>query len=257
MHIYFKLFGTGVLQLIILTTINGIKADEMIQEGMVVDSLSGKPVPFVHILNESSRRGYITDSLGKFSIRTELGDTLAFISLGYLGKVVIVDTLLPVIKLMPRTYDIEEVSIEDYRSYKQFQNDFLNLEVENEEEIQGLPKGKPIDIPVLLDTNYLANDAFMIFHPVSYLYYKFSKEERSKRKAFYLKRQEGEQLVIEKKYNRDIVHHITGLEGEELTNFIGFCNFSHKYLFESTELEIVIRIYEKFEEYKSGEKSNE
>ena len=234
----------------LLFPVNFLKAginqnNDTLQESVIVDSVTGRSISFVHIVNESTRRGYITDSTGKFKIRCKKGDTLVFISLGYLGKVVIVDSLPHQISLVPRTYKIDEVSIESYRSYNQFKKDFLELEAEKAPEIQGLPKGKPIDIPVLLDTNHINSPAFLVLHPLSYLYYKFSKEEKSKRKAFYLERQAGERVIIERKFNREIVSRITGLEDEELTNFIGFCNFSHPFLFEATELEIVKEINKK------------
>lgn len=243
------LFGIAVVTILFVT--GAIQEEEMIYEGFVVDSLTGHKLPFVHILNESSRVTYITDSMGKFRIACRGGDTLAIISLGYLGRVVIVDSLQKAIALVPRSYKIEEVRVQTYRSYDQFKKDFMDAAPHKEKKIEGLPEAKPIDIPILLDTNIISSPAFMVFHPLSYLYYNFSKEEKSKRKAYYLKRQEGERLIIEKKYNRDIVQRITGLEGDDLTNFIGFCNFDHTFLFESTELEIVRKIYEKLAVYKA------
>lgn len=257
MQIRYSIILLGFLICHILFTANKKANDNNIQQGKVVDTLTGCPLPFVQILNESTRKGYITDSTGKFRIPCKNGDTLVFISLGYLGKVVIADTSLHTVFLKQRTYNIDEVSIQTNRSYEQFKRDFLEIEPEKSLRIEGIPEGKPIDIPILLDTNYIQSDAFAILNPISFLYYKFSKEEKSKRKAFYLKRQEGERLVIDKKFNREIVHRITGLGGDELTNFIGFCNFSHKFLYEATELEIVNKIYEKFEIYKTLEETNE
>ena len=231
--------------------------DETVHEGTVVDSSNGRVLPFVQILNESTRRAYITDSTGKFYIPCKNGDTLVFICLGYYGKVVITDSLFRVVSLLPRSYNIEAVSIESYRSYDQFKRDFLKIELDKGPQIEGLPDGKAIDVPILLDTNYIHSPAFLVMHPLSYLYYNLSKEEKSKRKVFYLERRQGEQLIVEKKFNREIVHRITGLDGDKLTNFIGFCNFSHQFLYKSTELEIVKKIHEKYEVYKSIVEANE
>jgi len=234
----------------LLSTGMSRSCEPKIWKGIVVDSVTDSPLSFVHILNESTRRGYISDSSGKFSIECSSGDTLVFISLGYLGKVIIVDILEQEVQLVPRIYSIDEVSIQTYRSYEQFRHDFLKVQPEKDLEIKGLPRGKPIDVPVLLDTNQIQSPAFLLFHPLSFLYYNFSKEEKSKRKAFYLERRKGEEIVVQGKFNREIIHQITGLEGDDLTNFIGFCNFSHEFLYESTELEIVNKIYEKFDAYK-------
>lgn len=251
------LYLVGIILPAILFSASKESGDQMMQEGFVIDSSTGQPISFVHILNESTRRGYITDSTGKFQISIKHGDTLVFISLGYMGKVIIVDSLFHDVSLLPRTYKIDEVSIQGIRSYEQFKRDFLQIELEEKRKIQGLPEGKPIDIPILLDTNYIHSDAFLVFHPLSYLYYNFSKEEKSKRKVFYLERREGEQIIIDRKYNRNLVHKITGLEGDELTNFIGFCNFSHQFLLYATELDIVNKINEKFSAFKLIIKTNE
>lgn len=253
MQIRCLIFLTGILFLVFIIPESIAAGDDTIYEGTVVDSLTSRPLPFVHILNESTRRGYITDSTGKFRIPWNNGDTLVFISLGYLGKVVIADSLPQMISIVPRSYKIEEVSIESYRTYDQFKRDFLEIKPEKGPQIEGLPKGKPIDVPLLLDTNHISSPAFLVLHPFSFLYYNFSKEEKSKRKVFYLERRQGEQLIVERKFNREIVHRITGLDGDELTNFIGFCNFSHQFLYESTEIEIVKKIYENFEIYSKSE----
>ena len=243
--------------LVMFVTTGTTASNEIMQDGIVIDSVTGTPIPFVHILNESSRKGYISDSAGEFHVALNRGDTLVFISLGYMGKVIIADSSLKTVLLLPRAYKIDEVSIQSIRSYEQFKRDFLQIEPEKEKKIEGLPEGKPIDIPILLDTSYIKSDAFLVLHPLSYLYYNFSKEEKSKRKVFYLKRQEGEKIIIDRKYNRSIVSEITGLEGDELTNFIGFCNFSHQYLLYATELEIVNKIGEMLIVYKSIVNTNE
>ena len=90
----------------------------------------------------------------------------------------------------------------------------------------------------------------MIMHPVSGLYYRFSKEEQSKRKLQYLEEQELKQADVDDKYNRELISEITGLKENDLINFMGYCNFSFNYLYNATPLEIVEAIHLKFEEFK-------
>ena len=69
-----------------------------------------------------------------------------------------------------------------------------------------------------------------------------------------LKRAER-QRVIDKKYNREVIYSITHLSDDEITEFMGFCNFSEDYLFETTEYDILVKIEEKFKEYKIWKES--
>ena len=64
-------------------------------------------------------------------------------------------------------------------------------------------------------------------------------------------KQEEKQRIIDKKYNREIIYKITRLPEDELTDFMGFCNFSTEYLLNATEYEILVKIEEKFREYKA------
>lgn len=220
--------------------------------GRIINCKNHYGVGYAQIYNESRRQGYITDSLGYFSSSVQIGDTIAILSLGYLSKVVVItDSLINsrlVIRICPRSYPIEEVEVEMPRTYKQLKKAILAYQPE-EFKVEGVPEGKPIDVPLLLDTTYLKSGGFAIFHPVSFLYYNLSKKEKTKRKAFYLQKQEEQRPAIEKKYNREIVKEFTGLEGDELTNFIGYCNFSHQFLYESTALEIIQAIDEKYKLY--------
>ena len=223
--------------------------------GQVVDSLSGKGIAYVQVFNESTRKFVISDTTGHFQTVLEGNDTLVFMCLGYLGEVYFVqdspEFSFPTICLVPYQYPIEEVSITRYRDYNQFRHEFLRVQPEKDLEIAGLPKPNYRDIPLLLDTNVLRSTEFLVFHPISFLYYNFSKEEKSKRKVFYLERQQREQVVIDRKYNRELIGKITGLSGEDITKFMWFCNFNHRFLYEASELEIVQKIDEKFREYET------
>lgn len=237
----------------LLLTAQDYKASVALK-GQVVDSVSGTGIAYMQIFNESTRRFVISDTAGHFEIELKGTDTLVFTCLGYLGKVHIIHVSytgkIQIIRLIPYIYPIEEVSISKYRDYKQFQKEFLLVQPEQKLEIAGLPKPKYRETPTMLDTNYLRSSEFLVFHPISFLYYNFSKEEKSKRKVYYLQRQQREQVLIDRKYNRELIEKITGLSGEEITKFMWFCNFSHQFLYEASELEIVQKVDEKYQEYK-------
>lgn len=60
----------------------GVSAQEIIK-GIVVDSATFKPLPFVNIQLKNSRKGTTTDSQGNFSIVGSREDTLMFSIVGY------------------------------------------------------------------------------------------------------------------------------------------------------------------------------
>jgi hypothetical protein len=61
--------------------------------------------------------------------------------------------------------------------------------------------------------------------------------------------------IIYEKFNPDIVGELTGLKGDELTEFMVFCNFSEKYLFETNQYHILVKMLEKLEEFKKLKES--
>ena len=219
----------------------------IIQDGL------GKPVTYAHIYNESRRFGSISDSLGHFKMKVLPGDTLIFIALGYLGKYYVVGQddfkTTQIISLVPRSYEIEELSFHFPRSYTHFKHEILTLDPDENKPLSDLPEYNPYKTPYLFDTTRIYSAGFILMHPVSGLYYRFSKVEKSKRKVWQLQQQEMKQARVDEKYNRKLVFEITGLSDELLTHFIGFCNFSFSYLFESTPYEIVEAIELKYQKY--------
>jgi hypothetical protein len=222
-------------------------------QGRIIDCINRQSVAYADIYNESTRKGIFADSSGFFRMPANIGDTLIIQSMGFHGKVYYILDLssnpIDTLELCPQTYDIGVVLIDLPHTYEGFKKTFLEIEPDRGLQIEGLPKAKLQDIPSLLDTNYLNSDHFAIFSPINYLYYKYSKEEKSKRKVFYLERQKREQLLIDKKYNRELIERMTGFKGDSITDFMVFCSFSHQFLYESTELEIVAEIDKKFNEY--------
>ena len=220
----------------------------------VIDFTSSQNIPYTEVFNERSRTGVMADSTGLFLIFVLPGDTLIFQGMGYLGRVCLVEQIITnvqdTIELCPQAYELGEVSLNFSRSYEQLKHEFLTIKPDRGLEIEGLPKAKIQDIPALLDTNYLNSNGFAIFHPISYPYYMYSKEEKSKWQVFYLERQKREQLLIDKKYNCELIEKMTGLKGDAITEFMDYCTFSHKFLYKAAELEIVEMIDKKFREYK-------
>ncbi len=219
----------------------------------LICSETNGPVSFAHVYNESKRFGTISDSTGKFEITASVDDTLIFIALGYLGKYYIVQPAdfrsLDTIFLGIRAYKIEEINLTFPRTYKQFKNELLVINPDKNRVMPELPRYNKYKTPYLLDENRIYSADFLIAHPISGLYYRYSKVEKSKRKVWRLQQEEMKRARVEEKFNRTIAAEISGLSGNELTEFIGFCNFSFDYLFTARPYDILVETEQKFHDY--------
>jgi hypothetical protein len=107
----------------------------------------------------------------------------------------------------------------------------------------------PNKVPQLLDPKLVSATGSGIGISITYFYNIFSKEVKSQKKLIGLQQEQKEQVVINQKFNRELVHRLTGLNGDEITEFINFCDLSHMFLFNATDYEIVEVIHDKLEEY--------
>ncbi len=137
-------------------------------------------------------------------------------------------------------------------NYADFKRRFLALKLNNEPIDIGLPKAKP-GIPKLLDDNYIKSFWFAINSPISFLYYNFSKVERSRRKAYELRYEKDQYAVIDSKINRHKIQYWTGLKENDLDNFILYCDFSFNYLLSVDEYDLILKVKEKLQDFKKTE----
>jgi hypothetical protein len=86
--------------------------------------------------------------------------------------------------------------------------------------------------------------------PITFLYNTFSRKAKMDRIYADLVANESEVLRLAQKYNPEIVHRITKLEGEKLEGFMLYCSFTYYTLITSSDLEIEQMIAYKFIQYK-------
>ncbi len=129
--------GTLLVLSFLIVTLSEVNSQnvKLVQlTGRITDELL-RPLPFAHIFVMNDLRGTITDPQGKFSFVTEIHDTILFSCLGYKKKVITIPDNLPEpfltldIVLEEDTIMIAEVEIYPWKSYEEFKNAFLNLEL--------------------------------------------------------------------------------------------------------------------------------
>ncbi len=213
-------------------------------KGIVVDQ-SFQPIENVHIINFRTGAISITDSTGFFSLKVQENDSLFVSSLAHHDTLLIVvfPEKFQIISLVPEKYHIGEVKVFEWGStYQDFREAFLDLEIEQLGEKLGLPVQDPDVVPFYLDEAQLKSPAFAINSPISFLYYNFSKKEKSARKVYRLNRDKELWDKYFSIFNKENVHEITGLEGEDLEKFWLYLNQEFECTPSCSEYEILSEI---------------
>jgi hypothetical protein len=228
-------------------------------KGIIVNEQTFEYIPLVHIYNERTRRTSVSDTSGYFAVSVCKEDTLVFSAIGFFLKAVCInDSMLMeksvFIELTPRRYEILEARVYALGTYEQFKQKVLALklketktdklrkslydisrqtgrEVKYQQEMDKLARGVLYSVPIL------------------------TPEEIAMIKLKKIREKEKIRNIIYEKFNPDIVGELTGLEGDEITEFMVFCNFSEKYLLETNQYYILVNVLEKFEEYRKLKES--
>lgn len=203
--------------------------------GLVEDSVTRSELIGAHVRNLTSGNLAISDEYGKFRIPAQSGDTLLFTNVGYqqLGWIIKESWFSDERKAFALPVDtiyLDEVVIGELPEYQRFKQ----LIVETEPEDTGFwyhGMEKPVmEKDNVMEKKEYANPIFMATHPISFLHHAFSKKEKEKRKMLTLQRQSGSVKKAQSKFTREWVSEMTRLEGDSLTDFIAFCEFTPEYI---------------------------
>ena len=230
--------------LILLSYYNSSKATRIENDSIVrvsgqIVTQSSRPIPLAHILVKGKRSGQICDSLGIFHLQVAKLDTLIISALGFKTQEwavpFISNTTLPLfypIPLEKTAYLINEVNVFAFGTWEDFKADFLKLEIKNDYEINSqITKElapfhtKPPNIVPPQYRTLIEKPNFIKHIKVlpSYLFTKFSRSEKRKRKIAGLIRNNWKTKKYAKYYTSDIVSAHTGLKGKALEDFMAYC----------------------------------
>jgi hypothetical protein len=224
-------------------------------KGYIIDEKTLGQIPLVHIYNERTRNTSVSDTSGNFRLKVKNGDTLVFSAIGYFHKAIYInDSLLReetvLIELSPRTYEISEARVYALGTYEQFKQKVIALRLPEtrtdklRKYLQDLSKKTGKEVKYQQEMDKLTRGGVLFSVPI------LSPEEKEMIKLKKILEKEKVQKIINEKFNREIVADLTGLKEEDLTEFIVFCNFSEKYLLETNQYDILVKVLEKLELYK-------
>lgn len=229
-------------------------AQESQVTGLLVDSATAEVLPFAHVQNYTSEVSVVSSERGHFQLPAKLGDTIVFSSVGYetLGWVVGEDWISgsKTIRLPQDTVLLEDVIVSEMPTEAEFKQRVIEYQPEDTTFwYHGMPLPKEKSDPTLSEKS-INNPLFAILQPTDFLYHRFSKREKERRKYHkILQRQRVEQAAYTK-FSRQWIGEMTQLEGDVLTDFIEYCDYSLEYLERTPQYMILEDMLAKLDTFK-------
>lgn len=241
----------------ILLLVVNVFAQQKTYKGKVYDGITYEPLSGASIYNMNTQKFAFTDKNGAFSMNLSLNDTLVISKSIYRQLVVTVNKQIfygmEDFFLYYKATMLKEVNIIAINpSYEGFKKDIVTLELPEyykRVEDTKLNEFQKANATYKPDGNLLALGGKMTTSPITYLYDKYSRKSRMDRLYNEMVSYEEEIDRIQDKYNREIVSNLTGLQGEELMNFMMYCRFGYYDLVRMSDEEIRSKIISKFYEY--------
>jgi hypothetical protein len=220
----------------------------------VIHSESGEGIRGVHIQNLSKKVYTVSNESGNFILPIEDGDSLWFSSISYKSRGYIIqeewaeqNTLL--FELEEDTVLLNEITIHALPSERMFKQQIMDYQpLDTMLTIFGLPEDITLGYEGM--PNEYMTPSVAGRTPFGMLYSRFSKAEKEKRKMGEILQNESIRITMQKKYNREIVTQLTGLQGDQLTNFMDYCDFSDEFLIEKSAFQIAEMIVQKYQDFK-------
>jgi hypothetical protein len=211
--------------------------------GHIVNRTDGKSIPYATVFNRTSKKGIVADSAGYFSIVLSNKDTLEIRHVGY-------RTLLYVkpsnrnanyyeeVALSENLFELKEVTI--YRKRQALQSIALNPEYDRRDpyQIYLFGAGKP-----------RRRTPAGISSPITAIYESFSRRGKNLRKLEALKANKELADLAAIRYNEYYVEGLTGLKGQDLEAFMGYCPMQANFIIAASDYELaaaVLNCYRRF-----------
>lgn len=209
--------------------------------GKLIDSLTLLPVEDVHVINNNTRAGDITNGKGLFVIQGSLNDTLTFVKVGYWqkrfalnGNLAARDTFT--IFFIPKVHELKSVLVSSY-SYADYQQDSIERR-NNFADIVGYSHH------LVESSNSGAGIGFSLDRI-------FSRKEKKKRRALKFFEENEEEQYVKFRFNSILIHSLTGYKGKELETFITRYLPTYKWLrTHNSDDDLLYYVNDKLKDYK-------
>lgn len=231
------------LAIVFIFTLTAISAQRQFLTGEVLDTKK-QAIPGVHVRNQTSDKVTVTTPDGRFQIPAQTGDTLLLTSIGFKRLQVLVEQHWfqgPIsLMMLEGKITLNEITVHSIPPIELFKEMILETEVKDSVEFWYFGVDKPVFRgDKMAEGNTHKKLLYGVLQPTSFIYYNVSKAEKEKRKYYQVQKNQYRTERVELKFTREWVQEHTGLEGDKLTSFISFCNYSPAYL-DATPLYIIM-----------------
>ncbi|HOF45292.1 MAG TPA: hypothetical protein P5134_04220 [Bacteroidales bacterium] len=223
----------------------------------IYDGINFTPIDEAIIYNLTSGNYVFSDKNGNFTISVKLNDTLVISKSIYRQLVVIMDKDNIDFKnesflLYHKAILLKEVSVYALNpNYEGFKKDVIAIKLP---EVYEKLRGVQLSDEDLMNAEYQTKGPNILRNtplasPITFLYNRYSKKAKMKQLYNEMVQYEDEIDKLEAKYNRELVRELTGLNDDNLMEFMVFCRFSYYDLIRWTPEQIITKIKDKFDEY--------
>ncbi len=208
------------------------------------------------IFNKNRLLGTLSNSIGNFKMRVKIGDTIEISHISHHTLAIIIEDTNVISKqifkfvMTQKTYQLPTIDIANYRIRQKSQPlqtmqrtdnitiDMGNIRLGVGENFQQNRNQNTSNIPLIVP---------IVGIPIG----DWSMNRRIKQyeKIAILEAKNIYQQKIEMKYNKALVKNLTGLKGNELTQFMNFCKPSDKTIFNGNDYDLtyeILQCYDKF-----------
>lgn len=242
---------------------NSTDDESFILSGKVVDASTLEGIPFSHIKLDDTYWGVICDSLGFFKVTVKPNQNLKVSSLGFAEKIIPVTSevtdgsAFQEVSLDRVSFMLEEVDIYSLGTWGQFKENFVKMELPNNENIaanfdygnlRAIYGTKEVPIPGMLK-------GFGVGGGIGFN--GKSREKKSRDHVAKLKSREYKVEILKSKFNKQLVEDITQEKGLRLEALMVYITEREHFTYQTRDTYIQQRIkahYDTFVlEYVEGE----
>lgn len=214
--------------------------------GRAIDKTTKQGIPSATVVNKNTRQITRTSENGNFLVKATKGDSIKISSIGYKNAGIAWDGVNkePVLELPQDAIVLPEVTIKDRR---------IEIIRQQIDELLAAPEAstklKWKDISNLINTN-TSSPGGGIGISIDGLYQLFSKEGKTRRKLEAMKQEDLRKLLVEYRYSAEYVSYVTKLKGQQLKDFMKFCNLPDNFVLTANDYDLTLEVFRCLEEFK-------
>ncbi|MDR2928520.1 MAG: carboxypeptidase-like regulatory domain-containing protein [Cytophagaceae bacterium] len=228
-------------------------------KGRVINGDTREPIPNAVVAVYSKTALYSTNSEGAIRLTLDKNDSVRIVVLGFSSETYQINALRPDttgfvnMPVYPVSYTIREVTVKGYKGFLDptifpHREDEYKLDINLPSDIGSNMSKLPPSERLLMENPSVIE---AIFTPASFIYSRFSKEQKSIRQLAHDKAVERTLNRLDDFINAETIALISGYEGEELQKFIMYCNANINIRHNDTGASVTLRIKELLKKYKA------